>query len=77
MNVVELKPPPAPPPLDPSIAATLRLLADGVESGAVSAVLVAVIRDNGIEFVHGATPFNGLVLADLLHHRCLKKMDGA
>ena len=71
MNIVEFKKP-APMPGDfPSI---LRDLAGSVEKGQVTEFVCAAVIDGNYEFLFPSSLADSLLLATLLQHRCITRM---
>lgn len=60
-------------PLPSDFAGVLRDLADAVERGEVAQCAVACVRGGAFEFLLPSSLHDSLVLAALLHHRCVER----
>ena len=72
MNIVRLDSGPRAPD---DLAAKLRELADAVDRREVTALEAAYTRGDQYEFLHSASINEGMILATLLHSRCLKRYE--
>jgi hypothetical protein len=65
---------PAVSPLPPDLPERLRELADHVESGRVTAMVIAFARDGEYQFIWPSTRADSVVLAGLAHHQSIERM---
>ena len=70
MNVVSLKPRGA---LPDDTASQLRDLAERVEKGEITELVIALVSDDVFEFLFPSSLTESLVLANLLHQKCIDR----
>lgn len=68
MNIVPIKRPPS------DLAAVLRDMADRVDAGAITEMLVVRVENGSYEFMYGASLADSIVMASLLLHSCVERM---
>jgi hypothetical protein len=75
VEVVPFTPKPKPPNVPSDMPMHLNQLLTDIESGAVSGLLIASVKNGCFEFVFGTSIHEALILSSLLHSRCLSKFN--
>ena len=68
MNIIMMKRPPS------DLAARLRKMADDIDAGLLTDIVIASVTSGNYEFTYGASLLDCLVMSDLLHQSCIDRM---
>ena len=61
--------------IPPDTPVLLRALADRCERGEITSLVIALTADDSYEFIFPSSLNDSLVLADLLHAKCVNKFN--